>query len=380
MNTSAYDIILLGAGCAGLSLLLRLADNPDFDKKKVLLIDRDTKKTNDRTWCFWETGQGYFEPILTKSWGDLEFKSNDFSGRLDVGPYRYKMIRGLDFYTYCFTRIKTMLNVEVIHDEVVAITPTDIQLSSTNISRANALVFSSLFSTPPQQKGKHYLLQHFKGWVIETEKDCFNEQVATLMDFTVSQANGTGFVYVLPLTPRKALIEYTLFSPELLSPRLYDEVLRQYIAQRLQGTSYNIREEEFGVIPMTNARFPRIKEGVYQIGTAGGQTKASTGYTFQFIQQQATQIAANLRMGKEPLHGIADRNGRFMWYDRILLHVLAENKLPGDKVFARLFARNKASLIFRFLDNATHWGEELRIMASVQQAVFIRAAWAECWR
>ena len=53
-------------------------------------------------------------------------------------------------------------------------------------------------------------------------------------------------------------------------------------------------EEEFGIIPMTNADFPFFKNGMYYIGTAGGQTKASTGYTFRFIQKQADAIVEQL--------------------------------------------------------------------------------------
>ncbi len=380
MQTASYDIIILGAGCAGLSLLLRLADDPLFSTKRVLLVDREPKTKNDRTWCFWETTPGYFESLVTQCWDRLLFKSNDFTGELDIAPYRYKMIRGIDFYTFCFQQISRHANIEVLYDDVLNIRPEEIQLRTRSIDRGQALIFSSLYTEAPRVKHKHYLLQHFKGWLIETVEDRFDAGCATLMDFTIHQANGTSFVYVMPLTANRALIEYTLFSKNLLDPELYDRTLRTYISEYLKIDHFRLAEEEFGVIPMTNAFFPAEREGVYHIGTSGGQTKPSTGYTFQFIQKQSGAIAENLKNGRLPFDGFNTGANRFSFYDSVLLNVLAGEKVPGDKVFSRLFKKNKASQLFRFLDNETSIGEELGVMRTVPQVQFIKAAIAEYFR
>jgi lycopene beta-cyclase len=65
---------------------------------------------------------------------------------------------------------------------------------------------------------------------------------------------------------------------------------------------------------------------------------------------------------------------RFRFYDQVLLQVLAKGYWPGDRVFARLFERNKASRIFRFLDNETAWPEELAIISSLPTWPFLRGA------
>ena len=49
------------------------------------------------------------------------------------------------------------------------------------------------------------------------------------MDFRVEQNKGTSFVYVLPITKNKALIEYTLFSENILQQHEYDASLENYI-------------------------------------------------------------------------------------------------------------------------------------------------------
>ena len=60
----SYDYIILGAGCAGLSLLMRMIGSNQFNDKKILLIDKEQKNKNDRTWCFWEKDKGLFDPVV----------------------------------------------------------------------------------------------------------------------------------------------------------------------------------------------------------------------------------------------------------------------------------------------------------------------------
>lgn len=371
-----YDIIVLGAGCSGLSLVVRLLNNPATRHKRILLIDKEPKQQNDRTWCFWEKEEGFFESITTQQWQQLNFYSNTFTTTLNITPYRYKMIRGIDFYKHCFGIITQCANVTLLYDEVLQYNSTTIQLKQTTIHCNGALIFSSLYQPQPHQPGYHYLLQHFKGWMIQTEQPSFNTKQASLMDFRIDQAAGTSFVYVMPLTANQALVEYTLFTENLLPQEQYDVALKDYINNYLQLPAYTIIETEFGVIPMTSAPMPMMANGVYHIGTLGGQTKASTGYTFQFIQKQSAAIVANIAAGK-PAFTNTQPSRRFRWYDNTLLHILAHHKMPGDAIFTRLFQKNTASAIFKFLDNETSLLEELKIMSTVPQGLFIKAAIAE---
>jgi lycopene beta-cyclase len=356
---------------------MRLLDNKATAHKKILLIDREPKLQNDRTWCYWEEGAGFFEDIVTKQWYNLDFYSNTYSSPLDTAPYSYKMIRGIDFYNYCLQTVQQHPNVTLLYDEVLSFSGKMVQLKNTVIDCTNALVFSSLYSPAAQQKGRHYLLQHFKGWMVETEHSFFDTEKATLMDFRVSQQHGTSFVYIMPLTANKALVEYTLFTGALLEQHQYDAALMDYLQNFLNIGTYKVTETEFGVIPMTSAAMPAMQDGAYLTGTAGGQTKASTGYTFQFIQKQAAAITVNLAAGKAPFAGKPIASGRFKIYDNTLLRILAHKKIPGDEIFARLFKKNKAAVIFKFLDNETSFAAELKIMTTVPQWTFIKAAIAE---
>jgi len=216
------------------------------------------------------------------------------------------------------------------------------------------------------------LLQHFKGWVIETEGNDFNENKATLMDFRPGQLNGTTFCYILPFTSNKAVVEYTLFSKSLLSPQEYDLQLEEYINNILQIKSYKILEEEFGVIPMTNFCFPSRQNNIINIGTAGGRTKGSSGYTFRSIQKQSRDIVKQLIKKGDP--ECKKESVRFSFYDSVLLNILYNNTLPGKKVFTDLFKKNPTPSVLKFLDNESTLTEELKIIATLPTWPFLKAA------
>ncbi len=380
MEATQYDYVFLGAGCSSLSIIMRMISSKKFAEKKILIVDKEAKTKNDRTWCFWEKENGFFEDIVYKKWGHLFFKNDKESIPLDISPYQYKMIRGIDFYKYCFAGISSQKNIDILSG-VISFETTGrhvaIKINGREIIlNKQALIFNSIYTPGEKQKNKFYLLQHFKGWVVETENNFFDANHAVLMDFRVGQEHGTTFVYVLPLSPTKALVEYTLFTKEILQPEEYDAALKNYLKNYLNLNDYKIVEEEFGIIPMTNARFPVFQNKIYHIGTAGGQTKASTGYTFRFIQKQADSIVKDLLAGRKVLKGGSSKN-RFYFYDSTLLHILSNKLLGGKAIFSILFRKNKADTVLRFLDNETTIREEIKLLNSLPKKIFIRAGFKE---
>ena len=354
---------------------------PFFSKKKILLIDREQKNTNDRTWCFWEKQAGLFENIVHHRWQQIDIFSNDFSARYDLAPYQYKMIRGIDLYAAVLNKAKQFSNIDVVHDEVKAVSNHETHATVTTINTTytanyvfNSIIFNDWKQEALQQHNTYVLLQHFKGWLIETSKDIFDERIATFMDFRISQEKGTAFVYTLPVAKNKALVEYTLFSENIIGSEEYDNALNGYIQQQLNIDNYKLLHAEHGVIPMTNYNFSKGEGKIINIGTAGGQTKGSSGYTFQFIQKHSAKIIEALMHEKNPLNMQKLFEKRFKLYDGILLNVLKHKKMRGDKLFAQLFKNNAPQVILKFLDNETGLKEELKIMNSVSLNVFLPAA------
>jgi lycopene beta-cyclase len=345
-----------------------MADSGKFSGSRILLLDREPKVKNDRTWCFWEDKPGYFEEIVHRRWSRLQFKNYNFKIDLDIAPYEYKMIRGIDFYRYCFGKMAA-LQITTQYGEIQT-QGSNIFFNGDKLETSGALIFNSVCQLETT-RGSINLLQHFKGWVIQTTEDVFDASKATLMDFSVSQQHGTTFVYTLPLSSDTALVEYTLFTEKLLPPEEYVASLKEYISNTLLITGYAIKEEEFGVIPMTNKKFEFNKDGMYHIGTAGGQTKASTGYTFRFIQKQSDEILRQLLQNNRQLH--SSTAARFRFYDNTFLKILQRRVPAGNQVFETLFRKNKASQVFKFLDNETTVGEELKIISTLPTWPFLKA-------
>jgi lycopene beta-cyclase len=372
-----YDYIITGTGCAGLSLVVHMIHSGQFANKKILLVDKEKKNKNDRTWCFWETRPGLFEEIVFRRWEKAWIHSENFSKLLELPPYQYKLIKGIDFYNYCFRLISEQTNIYVLNgsvEEIVSNAQETYAVVDGKKFSAGYIFNSILFGKPAAQKNEINLLQHFKGWIIKIPQPVFNPGEAILMDFRTSQRHGTGFVYVMPFSPNMALIEYTLFTEKLLYPNQYDEGLRQYIKDFIFKGPYKVDDEEFGTIPMTNHRFQVRKNNIINIGTAGGQTKASSGYTFQFIQKHSASIVNLLKKTGKPFDEKAVINKRFHFYDTILLNILQRKTYPGKDIFIELFKKNKPQEVLRFLDNESSIKNELKIISTLPTWPFLKAA------
>jgi lycopene beta-cyclase len=370
-----YDYIIAGAGCAGLSLAMHFIHSGQFREKKILLIDRSPKTSNDRTWCFWQKQEGLFEKLVYGQWKELLFFSSGFSGALHIDPYSYKMIRGIDFYQYCLECIRNQPNFTIRFDAVDHVFSSEITTGVMAAGEAihSEYVFNSIVFEKPQLSGKEYwMLQHFRGWMLESEDAPFSPDVATLMDFRTDQEAGTAFFYVLPFSPKSALIEYTLFSPELLRQEEYEHGLRTYIKDVMKIKNYTVTSEESGVIPMTNFPFLPRQNNIINIGTAGGQTKGSSGYTFNFIQKHSAEITARMIATGKPF--LPAGWSRFSFYDSVLLNILHHKTLSGEKIFSDLFKKNPAPKVLQFLDNETSLAEEVGIISSLPTMPFLKAA------
>jgi lycopene beta-cyclase len=342
-----------------------------------LLIDKQLKVVNDRTWCFWEKGLNDFETIVCCKWPQVYFHGTNFSAALNLTPYQYKMIRSIDFYQFIQQAIARHPNIEFLLGGISQVSndPDGASVEVEGVRYQADYVFNSLYDVEKQDKkpGHHYLLQHFKGWEIETPEPSFDTSIATLMDFRIAQHEDTRFVYVLPLNGYRALIEFTVFSSNLLPKSLYDQELSSYIKNFLKLTTYSVRHQEFGVIPMNDHPFRTYTGGhIINIGTVGGQTKASTGYTFLRIQQHIKSLVQTLLATGKPYMAVAT-NSRFKLYDSMLLNIMAKHRYSGKDIFTQLFQKNKPGTILKFLDEETHFGEELKIMSTTPYKPFIHA-------
>jgi len=370
-----YDYIILGAGASGLMLAYRMASDTFFDDKSILIIDKEKQKGNDRTWCFWENGEGEWDDILTKTWSKIYFGSDNYKGDIDILPYQYKMIRSEDFYNSLWQKIEKKTNITFHNDEVRNFTELNdcVQVITSKGSYVASKLFNSIHDANLYVNQKKYpvLQQHFVGWFVKTEDAVFDDSTATFMDFTVPQNGNTRFMYVLPIDKYTALFEYTLFSKELLQLEEYEEAIINYLKER-GINDFEIKEKEKGSIPMTAFKFSQLNsKHVLNIGTAGGWTKASTGYTFRDTTKKTKALVDFLKTENDlsKFH----KKSKFWFYDLIFLDVLTNNNEEGAALFASMFKKADVKTIFKFLDEESTWIEDLKIILSVPPKRFIQA-------
>ncbi|WP_422858406.1 lycopene cyclase family protein [Flagellimonas sp. S174] len=371
-----YDYIIIGAGASGLLLADSLGFDDFFASKSILLIDKEVKTKNDRTWCFWEVGEGIFDHLLKKSWSQIYFAGKSLRLSTKIAPYSYKMIRAMDFYSHYNHKIEKHNNITRTTDEVTAVNALQngMEVLGKDKNYTCEKVFNSIFSYDSLHGQEKYpvLQQHFIGWFIKTEKPVFKIDEATFMDFSIPQKGNTRFMYVLPLTETEALFEYTLFSEHLLEKEEYEKAIEAYLDEHFEDVPYTITEKEEGSIPMTAHPFhKRNTDSHMYIGVAGGWAKPSTGFTFYSTSKKVKKLTTHLKQNK-PLSQFYKKD-KFLFYDMLLLDVLAKNNHLGQSIFESLFKKRPAHLILKFLDNGTNIWEDIRIMAAPQPIPFVRA-------
>ena len=376
-----YNYIFTGSGLSALMTVYEMVLSRKFEDKTILLIDENSKKTNDRTWCFWDENNLY-DDIISKKWSTALFADKNITRELILEPYQYKMVKGLDFYTLVFDELSKHSNIHYVNQKVIdfqelgnhCIVKTDAESYTCNH------IFNSIFNPEIVKKQTKYpfLHQHFIGWFIKSKKAVFNPDCATFMDFSVEQKGNTRFMYVLPTSENEALIEYTLFSKDLLPKEEYETEIKNYI-EKLGITNYELLEKEQGNIPMTSYEFwKHNSKNIINIGSAGGWTKASTGYTFKNTTKKSKALMQFLQTETDfrKFH----KKDKFWFYDLLFLDVLNRRNDLGAEVFSALFKKGKPSLIFRFLDEETSLWEDLQVIWKCPKGLFVRTMFGRIFK
>ena len=366
MKKEEFDYIICGGGAAGLLLLKAMRADEFFIAKKILLIEKELKNSDDRTWSFWETGDGNFNDLLAKKWNHATFIAPQKRQDFELTPYHYKMMRSKAFYNKYFPLESVPHNIRILQAEVKELnSKADHTIVVTDQGVFSApQVFSSLFDPKKITTQNKYpvLKQHFIGWFVNAPKGSFDPDKILFMDFNIPQKQQTRFLYLLPQNDRQALVEYTLFSKDLLTTKEYEDGIEAYL-KSMNITTYQIEEKEQGNIPMSCYPFNRSNTpSLLHIGTAGGWTKASTGFTFMNTVRQISRLIPFLKTERDltTFH----QKSRFWFYDLLFLDVLEKYNDKGSELFIRMFDKNPPVRIFRFLDEKTSLGEELLVLSS----------------
>lgn len=379
MSSNKYDIIIAGGGLSGLSLAWYLAKGGYSGQ--VLVVDSTFAPRNSKTWCFWDKEKPPFYEIVYKKWRKSFFSALDFDAFLYMQTHTYHCIRESDFKEYVLTELQQRKNFHLLEESILDFSSNNKKAALVTKQSDTYLadyIFQSIFT--PGLKGKdlpkYPLIQHFYGLEIKTNIPVFDPETFTIMDFDENFADGLAFMYVLPFRQNRALVEFTVFSEKpLKAKKEYRSKIKAYLKKNfnLSREDYEIKRKEYGEIPMEDREYaPTYASRIINIGTVGGLTKPSTGYTFTRIQKYTKNLADSIIAGYEPILP-PKSEFRYRYYDLLLLHIMYNSSKDSLDVFKELFRNNPLDNIFDFLSENTTFLQDLKIMSSVPYAPFLKA-------
>ncbi len=349
-----FDYIIIGGGCAGLSLAYELEINDKLKDKTLAIIETREEYKRDKTWSFWKVFNHNFDDCVIKSWNNFTINTSENSHELSNKIFPYQSIDSGKFYKKINSRLSTNSNISFFKN-------------LSEINSENSVVFNSVIE---KKLDKTELWQHFQGIEIETSKNIFDEEIINLMDFNCDQRNDVHFFYTLPFSKNKALIETTWLSNiEDESLKDYDLQLENYIKNNLGIKNYRINFTEKGAIPLF---YPLLKSDnkVINIGSAGRMTRLSTGYTFLNIQEHSKYIVKNIdKIDKVKIFNLGKK---YEFLDKVFLKVIEHHPEKMPKIFFNMF-KTSSNTIIKFLSNKSNLIEDIKIIYKMPKLIFLKA-------
>ena len=367
------DLIILGGGCAGLSLALNLAKQGTACPNTLILEKREAY-SNDRTWGFWQQQPTLFDQLISKRFSRMRVKTGNEFCTLNCASTPYSVLEARDFYQHALGVISALPNIQLQLGTAVLSSPQK-NGDRWKIETSNATYFAKqVVDTRPQPLSPHSsrgLYQSFYGVEVECENDLFDPSCLDLMDFERESRFPILFTYLIPSSKKRALIEITVFSETALQQdSLKPEMVRK-LKKQLQGSSFKIIREESGILPMGTA-FPPISldETYVYAGLTSGAARPSTGYAFQRIQEWAVLCAEELKNKRLPISHVSDP-WLIRTMDKIFISVLRSRPELAPQLFYALFSRVSTPRVIRFLSGRPLLLDCLKIVLAFPTLVFL---------
>ena len=363
-----FDYIILGGGLSGLTLAYELNKQGCLENKTLCILEKRKEYSRDKSWSYWDFENNKFPNCVIGSWDTFSITLNQKTINITCPQSPYRTIDSKKFYDFVTDQLRSNDNIVTVMDCTIQ----TIEGHAIHTNKGNyvgKVIYDSLIELSHQTPTMY---QHFFGCEVETDNDCFNENIVDLMNFDCSQDGGLHFFYTLPFSKNKALIETTWYSKIIKKQSEYQNEIDHYLREKnIKG---KITYTEYGAIPLnlkkTNKKSNLSKDYI-KIGSAGRLTRASTGYTFQAIQSFSEQLAGNLKLD----HNLTVPNIRHKKYDfldEIFLSVMEHEYKSMPGIFFNLFKSNDSVATISFLSDRSNWIQDLKVILSMPKLIFIK--------
>ena len=376
---SEVDLIILGGGCAGLSLAWRLC-SLGTACPKTLVVEQRAAYKNDRTWCFWSDSEVQVDSLVSHQWQSLELTSGKRTVHFDCGSSSYKMLAASDFYAYACQAINQSTSVKLTLGTTVTAEPKKVAAGWCVETDQGKVIAKMVVDTRPGQisDGQNAVLwQSFYGHEVVCDVESFDPQRALLMAFTATTSHQIPFTYILPLSRHSALIEATVFGPQPLKATDLTEQLEAAKVKCIGNSNSVIVRSESGTLPMGLIKRPNsvgvgleLGLGHIQVGIMAGAARPSSGFAFQRIQHWAEQCCLSIARGSGPV-GHAKDPVIMRLMDQLFLKVIESKPQLAPDLFLSIFEKADSASVIRFLSGRCTLKDYFQIMSALPSRHFI---------
>ena len=376
---ATVDVAIVGGGMSGLALACQIDQRNNLAIRRmtraVVLEPRESYQ-RDKTWCYWRSNAGLFDPAITHSWSRWEVRSEGRAWTSSCPETPYVRVDSSRYYELAAARLARSNSVGL----KLGVSAEDIRSDRQQVcidTDHGQVRAARVIDTRPRPIPQGTLLQHFYGWEIETDKDVFDPSTVTLMDFRAGGENDVHFFYVLPFSARSALVETTHFSHHAFDVARYQQELGDYLRERFDLSDWRICHRERGVLPMAKRRVASAGEqtpNVLSLGLHADTVKPSTGYCYPQAQHQALQFAEWLSAPADGTPPPRARSRVTGWFDSVFLSFLEHQTALAPAVFFRLFQQVQPVALVRFLSDSAKFSDYLRVIWAMPKAVMMREA------
>jgi lycopene beta-cyclase len=365
------ELIILGGGCAGLSLAARLVQqNPEI---ALTVVEPRSHYEEDRTWCGWRIAPHFFSDCVVGQWDQWRITSSQRSLLLQSNHYPYEMIRASMVYDKACALIGSSPAAELLlAASAHAVTET---VDKVQVTLADGRIIRSpwVIDTRPRMRTlkEPWLWQNFVGYVVECEDHAeVTDDIPILMDFRPAGESVAQFMYTIPFGNNQFLFECTRFSKVQGEGQALEAALLRWLHEYL-GSRWQVKRREEGSLPMA----PPIateQQRVIQAGTRGGNMRISTGYAFHRIQRWADACADSLLRGGRPIPPASNRVLDAM--DEMFLRVLQQPSTSAADIFTDLFASCPTDRLIRFLSGVPQPSDYWPVASGLPWGKFLQEA------